>query len=805
MAGNEGWLTGRIIQYAKERGYAPLTSTLEQAWLASICGLSAPLVMSLEQGDALFEVQNEADLSRDPIANYGVEVARRHRSRGISLGLFLGLMKNYRRTYQDLVSISDVSQKERRRFRTAIDTFFDRIEIGISNEWADTPASEQIAQLSLQNQSMTNEKNKYLTIFESLSDPVILVGGAGEIENMNFAAADMFMGQTAPGATYYGSAKITLSQLLGVDVIAGDPVPVERELNTRRGPRWFSIKTQHMLDVSEKHLGTVVILTDVTEYRRAREQAEAANRAKSAFLATMSHEIRTPLHGILGISELLEQTSVTAQEREYAGTIARSAEVLSSIVIDILDYSKIESGNLDVEKFAFSVAGVVEEVFGLVQPLVMRRPDVQVILQLPELPVVVGDRGKLRQILLNLIGNAVKFTDHGMVLVTVAAEVGPGEAWGVRFDVADTGIGIDAARIEAIFEPFTQADPSVVRRFGGSGLGLAICRRLINHLGGKIMVESTPGSGSRFSFTLPFDRSTEALVPDAGNTAEKSPNSTHRAFPARALDVLVVEDNEVNALVTMRSLERLGHHPTLASCGAQALAMASEARFDVIFLDLRLPDMDGIMIAHKIRALAEPVRAGVPIVAMSAHVHRDDIQQCLDAGMNDFLGKPFRFNQLKAMLERIVGMSVPRSIPSPASAVSAGWAGGLDERVLSRHVAELGMEDAAKIVAIYIDNVARTPENLERLAERGAWPQIAEIAHQLKSSSLHVGLLHVSSSAAEAERAARAGAAGADALVAKLVLELRKSLVLLGATWDMIVETHATAKNLADSDQPANR
>ena len=785
VARSDVWLTARIIHYAKTRGYTPFTSTLEQAWLASIRGLSAPLLAALAEGRSCTEVTAESDYARDPIAFYGIEAARRHRTRGITLGLFLGLMKSYRRSYLDLVAGAEASEAERTAWAEVIDNFFDRVEVGFSNEWAGKPGDQQMEQLRTHNRLMTNEKNKYLTIFESLNDPVILVGETGAVENMNHAAATLFAATEAPGAGYYRDGHLDLVALIGFDATTMTEPTCERQLETRLGRRWFDIRTQRMLDVSEKNVGTVVILVDVTEYRKAKEDAEAANRAKSTFLATMSHEIRTPIHGILGVADLLQQTPLDAETRDRVDAIARSGEMLSSVVADILDYSKIEAGTLELEHVEFSVATVVDDVIGLMRPIARRKAELDLVTAIPKLPTVVGDPGKLRQILLNLVGNAVKFTPRGTVWLEIEEVIGPGDDWVLRFIVADTGIGIPPDRRAAIFEPFTQSDGSVTRRYGGTGLGLTICRRLVDLMGGRIGVESRLGEGSQFSVSVPFERAACREPP-----CDPVPSADHR--PVRDLNVLVVEDNEVNSLVAQGLLERAGHRPFLASTGRAALAEIAARGFDLVLMDLRLPDLDGIEITRQIRALADPIKARVPIVALSAQVLRADIQACLDVGMNDFLGKPFSFDRLEAMLLRVVGGSgdggsggdrapprTPRTTPRCTTAIDAG--------VLAGHVEALGVDHAAHIVATWRASIASVAADLAAATTADDRHAVAEIAHRLKSSALHVGLTHLSAEAAALEVTARAADGALGGPVAGLCAALDESTRALDAVWEPMV------------------
>jgi signal transduction histidine kinase/CheY-like chemotaxis protein/HPt (histidine-containing phosphotransfer) domain-containing protein len=793
IAGDENWLTARIIKYAKERGYTPFTSTLEQAWLASIRGLSAPLIAALDEGRPFGAVAAEADYSRDPIALYGIEAAKRHRSRGVTLGLFLGLMKSYRQTYVELVTGPDSRDEDREANRAIVDSFFDRMEVGFCDEWSGRPADEQFEQLRLQNQKITNEKNKYLTIFESLRDPVILIDDSGKVENANHAALTLFAGAAAPGASYYGGARLPIDEILGGALIDGREPTGERQLTTNAGSRWFDIKTQRMLDVSEKYLGAVVILNDVSEHRRAREEAERADRAKSAFLATMSHEIRTPIHGILGLAELLSGGRLDPQQSKYVEAIARSGELLSSVVSDILDYSKIQAGVLDLERIEFELTTVVEDVFGLMLPLVDRKPELRLLVETPQVGTIVGDPGKLRQILLNLVGNAVKFSERGAVTLAVSETAGSNGGRMLRFEVSDTGIGVAPDRLEAIFDPFTQSDVTVSRRFGGSGLGLAICRRLVDRLGGEIGVESLLGEGSRFWFTMP-------LEPSVGATAAAPDRAAaRRKRTSVALDLLVVEDNEVNAMVASGLLARAGHKAIIASSGAEALALFDSREFDAVLMDLRLPDFDGLEVVRRMRASADVKKSRTPIIVQSAHVLASDIEACVAAGVNEFVGKPFKLERLQAALRRVASpaalrRSARRPVVAPAAAIAPPWRpevapnAAVDEAVLAEHVNQLGFEQTARIIAAFETSVAGAPAEIERLALAGDRRALAAIAHRLKSSSMHVGLARLSQLAGALEAGASGESLDVAATAVALAAACRDGLVSLERSFARIRE-----------------
>ncbi|WP_170153161.1 hybrid sensor histidine kinase/response regulator [Roseiarcus fermentans] len=780
IAASDHWLTARIIHYAKERGYTPFTSTLEQAWLASIRGLSTALLAALDLGRLSSPVEASSDYTHDPIALFGIEAARRHRTRGVTLGLFLGLMKSYRETYQDLVSDPEASPQEREANRRSIDRFFDRMEVGFCDEWSGRPADEQFEQLRTQNRLITNEKNKYLTIFESLNDPVILVDEKGNVDNANHAALTRFAGEAAPGASYYSGAHLPIEDILGAEALAETEIAFERLLPTNLGPRWFEVRVQRMLDVSEKYQGAVVILNDVTEYRRAREEAERADRAKSAFLATISHEIRTPIHGILGLAELLGQGALSSDSRRYVEAIARSGQMLSSVVSDILDYSKIEAGALELDETEFSVSSVIEDVFGLLLPLAARKLDLQLVLDAPALPGVVGDSGKLRQILLNLVGNAVKFTERGEVrLIVSARDDGADRVW-LSFEVLDTGIGVAPDRLEAIFDPFMQSDASVARRFGGSGLGLAICRRLVDRLGGEIWARSRLGEGSRFGFAAPFARTA------TNRPARRAEMSADLVGMPLSLDVLVVEDNEVNAMVACGLLERAGHRATLASTGEAAVEQVRSRDFDVVLMDLRLPDIDGAEATRRIRSLDSGKKSRVPVVAVSAQVVASDIDACTRAGVNAFLGKPFRMDRLEATLRRVVIRHArrygakPRKFRKRDDAPAPDPQKGLiDETALAEHVKLLGLEQTRRIVSAFEASVANAPEDIERLTTAGEHDKLAGIAHRLRSSSLHVGLLQLSDRAATVERLAKTEDDDLAPVANELAADCRRGLAAL--------------------------
>lgn len=758
IADNEDWLLERTIQLAKDRGFTSYTSTLEQAWRTAIHGLSEPLLLALDEGRALSPPHAELDYSRDPIAAFGVAEAQRHRSRGITMGLFLGLMKSYRQAYQELIETFTSEASELPERRRLMDNFFDRVELGFCCEWAACGESARIRELQDKNRRLTNEKNKYLTLFESLTVPVLLMDERGEIENVNSAAANLFGGERSPGATYYAPIPERpiprlLAGIVGL-LCQLSPIepdrPLERTLETMRGPRHFVIQIQHMLDISEKFVGTVAIFNDVTESRCAREQAEQASRAKSAFLATISHDIRTPINGILGMAELLRESGLSERQMSYAGAIGRSGEMLLSVVNDVLDYSKIEAGVLDLEAIDFSPEEIVRDAVTLIEPLAAAKMLTFRVEGLDQLPKALkGDPSKLRQILLNLLGNAVKFTEVGGVLLRIfMVDQTRGHSL-LRFEIEDSGVGIAQTTHDVLFEPFMQADGSITRRFGGSGLGLAICKRLVTAMKGEIDFSSIAGQGSLFWFTVRL--SSGSLRRLAALAQIK------RQRTATPLTVLLIEDNEVNAQVAQGFLERKGHQVHLAVMGADALTAIAARDFDAVLLDLRLTDMSGVEVAQRIRALDDPLKNRVPIIALSAENLKDGIDAARAAGVDDFVAKPFRPERLEQALQQaVLRQGLPPVPCSPSFMVQEDV---IDETVLAGHVAALGRDAVARIVASFHQSTAPILSALTSAHESASddLGPLREGGHRLKSAAANLGLRRLSRVAEALEAAAKAG------------------------------------------------
>jgi PAS domain S-box-containing protein len=406
------------------------------------------------------------------------------------------------------------------------------------------------------------------------------------------------------------------------------------------------IELEDARDRLERHKSEMAELA--AQASAARQAADSANQAKSEFLAIVSHEIRTPMNAIIGFARMLDEAGLTKPHGEYASMILRAGDALMTILNDILDLSKIEAGRIELEEVAFEVADklkVIEELWRTPA----QQKDLYLRMEIGEdVPaVVVGDPMRVRQVLFNLVNNAIKFTSSGGVTVRVSLGERTGTALELRFEVSDTGVGIPAEKQAVIFDAFTQADSSTNRRHGGTGLGLNICKRLVDMMGGRIGVESAPGEGSTFWFTVACHEA--ALI-----AGDQEDTETGAEQPGGALRILLAEDHVLNQMMIRVMLEAAGHQVEVVDDGLQAVAAVRSKPYDVVLMDISMPELDGVQATRRIRELDGP-ESQVPIIALTANAMKGDREKFLAAGMSDYLSKPVHIKSLIMALERYRG------------------------------------------------------------------------------------------------------------------------------------------------------
>jgi PAS domain S-box-containing protein len=514
-------------------------------------------------------------------------------------------------------------------------------------------AAQELRESQLQRYRLLAEITRDIILFIDRDNLTIIDANAAALAAYGYARADLI---GKPATLLRSGPPLTPEMLRQSDTPAG--LSTEALQLRSDGSVFPGEAKAHTAEV-DGHRTIVVTIRDTTERRQAAEQVDlaleaavAASRIKSEFVATMSHEIRTPMHGVIAMSELLLETVLAPLQREYAGTLKESAHALLAIIDDILDFSKLEANKIELETIAFEPAQVIAGVVNITGVTARDKGVTVKSLLAADLPVMLlGDATRLRQILLNLVGNAVKFTSTGSVTVTTSVERDDGRSILVRFAISDTGIGVTAEARERLFEAFAQGDGSTTRRFGGTGLGLSISRRLVELMDGHIWLGDHEGPGSTFCFNARFERASGAAALFHGERGGVTTRPAS-AVPNRHARILIAEDSALIRRVARLQLQELQYDVDVVHNGAEAVVAVATGGYDLVLMDMRMPEMDGLSATRVIREAERTNGRRIVVVALTANVLEGDRQACMEAGMDDFLAKPLELSQLKAVLER---------------------------------------------------------------------------------------------------------------------------------------------------------
>jgi two-component system aerobic respiration control sensor histidine kinase ArcB len=496
----------------------------------------------------------------------------------------------------------------------------------------------------------------------------------------------------------------------------------------------------------------VTFSSNVTDLKEAQRVAEESMQARQIFLANMSHEIRTPLHGVMGLTELLKKEPLSDEQADYAEMIQSSTENLLVVLNDILDFAKIEANQIKLESIPFDILKVVQDA---ARSLTFKMSEKGLLLNIvgldENLPLALGDPFRLYQVLVNLLSNAIKFTPHGVITITIDASKGTGHILPITFSVADTGIGITAENLPLVFDSFQQANDSIPRLYGGTGLGLTICKNLVELQGGEIGVRSEVGQGSCFFFTIPYTVSEEPLI--------KEPAVIQEPDLLEGLTILLAEDNTINQLIAVSMLGQWQVKVNMAQNGEEALSKAFEHKYDLILMDVQMPQLDGIEATARLRAQPGP-NQHTPIIALTA----DAIQVSADSfqalGFTNYLIKPYHEVALYRMLAQVSQRVQPISVPAPASSVTKGP--HYDFFMFGKLASDA--EFIRKLLQMFIDQVPDQVQRLKIAIEQENWPAVVHEAHILKTTFGNLNIEPETSHLKKLEKLAEQPTSKADSL-----------------------------------------
>ncbi len=591
-------------------------------------------------------------------------------------------------------------------------------------------------------------------VLENTDAPIFSIDFNHRITVMNsaFVEENIKRHGKAPKAGDDYRAYLTLEEKLKWEeaisnVMRGKKVSKDETINYADGTFDYFENSFYPISIeSKKIIGVSILSRKVTErimfeqeLVKAKEIAEHATKAKSEFLATMSHEIRTPLNGLLGMSELLTTTNLNDRQKEFVSSIQLSGEALLSIINDVLDYSRIEAERVELEKKPFELKQCIDETFEILYSKALEKGNKfsqQIESKLPQ--VLSGDKVRLRQILVNLVGNAVKFTNNGTISVEAAIGKTVNNKIEIKFAVRDTGIGMTPEQTAKLFQSFSQADTSTFRKYGGSGLGLAISAKLVSLMGGEISVESIPGKGSNFYFNVYMSPSNITLEKPKAEVTYSDNLNLAKQLP---LNILIAEDNIINQKLAKATLERLGYQPIIVNNGKEAVQEILRNEYQLVFMDIQMPEMDGLEATKQILE-SDTIKNKPIIIAMTAFAIHGDKEKFIEAGMNDYISKPIKIEDFTTMIKKWgFGLKITSPIIEPTPSVKNSHGEIIDMKLFER-LQVMADDDTTfihKLITLFIEQSDEILSEMEMLADKNDYTAMSQAAHKLKGSALNLG------------------------------------------------------------------